>query len=288
MANDKQGIIPMLVGGLGNQMFEVSAGYSISKTQECPHYIPFYTNTNNPHDKNGLLYTETIFKYFGTLLPFAYDTIEMQGYCKLNKYIDHPSFSLYTPYKPWNPLDIKPGTKLTSYYQYYPAMKPFEYELRYLFLRGLQPISKDIESLLNNWDTIAFLHIRRGDYLQHSDTFFILSLEYYSNAVNSLMKENPLVEKIYVVSDDIDWVKKQDLFKHPIFVIANIQNELSTMAFMSLCKGGAICANSSFSWWGAFLGAYSERNPVIVPKRWIKNNSSDPIDLFPSEWIQLE
>jgi hypothetical protein len=57
---------------------------------------------------------------------------------------------------------------------------------------------------------------------------------------------------------------------------------------MSLCKGGAICANSSFSWWGAFLGSYSERNPVIIPKRWIKNNSSDPIDMFPSEWIQLE
>lgn len=51
---------------------------------------------------------------------------------------------------------------------------------------------------------------------------------------------------------------------------------------MSLCYSGAICANSTFSWWGAFLGAYSQRNPVFVPRNWIREKIWN---LFPEEWI---
>ena len=53
---------------------------------------------------------------------------------------------------------------------------------------------------------------------------------------------------------------------------------------MSLCKGGAICSNSTFCWWGAFLGTYEKRNPVFVPKKWI-SVKDDMSNLFPSEWI---
>jgi hypothetical protein len=66
----------------------------------------------------------------------------------------------------------------------------------------------------------------------------------------------------------------------------DIQDELESLALMSLCRKGAICANSTFSWWGAFLGTYGERAPVYVPEKWI----SDPpiVSLFPPEWIILK
>ena len=93
------------------------------------------------------------------------------------------------------------------------------------------------------------------------------------------------VHQILVFSDDIEWVQSQDFFKNPLMKIMNLEDELDTLACMSLCKGGAICANSTFSWWGAFLGSYGERSPVFVPGHWIGNEQ--PVKLFPDEWIVI-
>ena len=62
-------------------------------------------------------------------------------------------------------------------------------------------------------------------------------------------------------------------------------DELYCLAFMSLCLGGAICANSTFSWWGAFLGTYGKRNPIFVPRLWSKVYNTN--GLYPDEWIKL-
>ena len=79
----------------------------------------------------------------------------------------------------------------------------------------------------------------------------------------------------------MEWVKEQEYFNSEIFEQYESSDELESLALMSLCLGGAICGNSTFSWWGAFLGAYSLRNPVFVPKNWIK---MDITCLFPDEW----
>ena len=100
--------------------------------------------------------------------------------------------------------------------------------------------------------------------------------------------------KVFVFSDDIEWVKNQPFFNPPSatppdqtttpFVIIET-DEIETMAYMSLCRGGAICANSSFSWWGAFLGAHQTRSPVYVPRNWMLECQID--GLFPDEWNQI-
>jgi hypothetical protein len=98
-----------------------------------------------------------------------------------------------------------------------------------------------------------------------------------------MASKNP-PSKIYIFSDDSLWVKQQSYFSlNPgLFEFINNKDELETLACMSLCCAGAICANSTFSWWGAFLGAYSIYSPVYIPERWI----SEPVhDLFPEEWI---
>jgi hypothetical protein len=56
---------------------------------------------------------------------------------------------------------------------------------------------------------------------------------------------------------------------------------------MSLCTKAAICANSTFSWWGAYLGAYKFRNKVFVPRDWIKQTQYDINLLVPEEWIKI-
>jgi hypothetical protein len=111
---------------------------------------------------------------------------------------------------------------------------------------------------------------------------FLQPIEYYEKAY-SILVEKANIDKIYIVSDDIAWVKEQPFFKSiPGATFWEDPDELKTLALLSLCVGGAICANSTFSWWGAFLGAHADRKPVIMPEHYFIDA---PVDLFPKEWI---
>ena len=106
-------------------------------------------------------------------------------------------------------------------------------------------------------------------------------MEYYKRAIQILKPINPVI----IVSNDIDWVKTQPYFSDTRYFEIFEGNEIETLSVMSLCTSGAICANSSFSWWGAFLGAHAERNNVIVPSNWVGDNVHS---LFPEEWIRVD
>ncbi len=228
----------------------------------------------------GYDYRETIFRNFGVKkemhVDMARNVCSMSGYT----YFHGGAFSR------WDPATIQPRTFVNGYFQYYPPFTAFESELRYLFLSGIQEYRNKVLEKYTDLANCAFLHIRRGDYLKHPTIHYNQTLEYYEKAVNRLCSEVTVMpKKIYVISDDISWVKSQSFFTaNPIYDIFESADELETMAFMSLCTAGAVCANSTFSWWGAFLGAYGARRPVIVPSRW----HCDPIEsLFPSEWIVM-
>ena len=273
------GIIPWLIGGLGNQMFIAVAGWIAAKYHKCPLYLLKCHKDGNRHNRLGHNYLETIFSKFGIHLEMEY-TLESLQYFMKNGYISHHDKNGYSPY---SFIENSPPLLFHNYYQFYPPMKEHEHEIRSLILEGLSTISLNSE-----FETSAFLHIRRGDYLAISYIHPICSLEYYKEALKHLSGK---VSTVYVLSDDIEWVKEQPCWKEWSdefglhFEIYENQDELQTLKFMSQCKGGAICANSTFSWWGAFLGAYSVRSPVIVPKKW---SLADPIiSLFPQEWIYI-
>jgi hypothetical protein len=277
---NERGMIPSYMGGLGNQIFIVAAAYVASKIHNCPLYIPLNPLSNNKHNRHKNDYTKTVFKYFGQHIPedvsSLINTALQQGY-----FYHAPS----NGFAVWNPTLTTPGTVFHSYYQYYPALEFFEEELRELLLKGIEEQRKEMSAMYDT-SNAAFLHIRRGDYLNHPDIHYLQSMDYYKNALTLLANSPNPPSKIYVLSDDIDWVNQEELFKSDFcgipFSVVNIPNELSSFAFMTCCKAGAICANSTFSWWGAFLGAYSDRNLVVVPQRWI---SDEIVSLFPKEWI---
>ena len=245
-------------------MFIVAAAYVVHKTSGMPLYI--LQNPPNIHNRKGHDYNKTIFKKFGIHLTLLQDDVWSLGYRQ------------YSPgaFSPWFPEEIEPGTCMDGYFQFYPALSLYEESLRKLFLDGL--------SVSQDYSNSAFLHIRRGDYLKFSDIHYIQPLAYYEKAIQLLLSMRT-VDQILVFSDDIEWVKEQDLFKNPLMKIMELDDELDTLACMSHCKAGAICANSTFSWWGAFLGAHGARAPVIVPEKWIANQGI--INLFPDEWIVI-
>jgi len=275
----ERGIIPLFIGGLGNQMFIVSAAFTVQQTIQCPLYLLQSIPSKNPHNKSKYNnnFNKTIFKHFGQHLPFTNNS--MHNLRSLNYKGTHTDATLdIACFERWSPELIEPGTILNSFFQYYPPLKPFENELRNLYLKGLE----GYRSKLGDYSGYAFLHIRRGDYLILA--IHNLSIDYYRDAVSNLQEKG--ISKYIVLSDDTPWVKEQEYFKDPKFEIFESDDELLAMALMSKCTAGAICANSTFSWWGAFLGAHGVRAPVIVPKTWIGGGKDLP-DLCPEEWIHI-
>lgn len=133
------------------------------------------------------------------------------------------------------------------------------------------------------------LHVRRGDY---ADNFMNLlkhglcPLNYYEAAIQYITKhvKNPL---FFIFSDDIDWVRENLKVKSDIHFIDHNRGmeSYNDMRLMSLCKHHII-ANSSFSWWSAWLNPDKEKI-VIAPQRWFANYPVRTSDLIPRRWVQL-
>lgn len=130
------------------------------------------------------------------------------------------------------------------------------------------------------------VHIRRGDYLKADDIYGgICTDEYYQRAIKYI-KKNVVNPKFYFFSDDIEWVKRRyngdDCYYIDSSMFDNYQDWYD-MCLMSSCRHNII-ANSSFSWWGAWLNDNDEKI-VIAPERWL--NNEDTPDIWYDGWIRL-
>ena len=133
------------------------------------------------------------------------------------------------------------------------------------------------------------IHVRRGDYVSNKNTnthHGTSDLAYYKRAVDKLAETETGLE-LFVFSDDLDWCKTNFNFKFPInFVDTNVLiNYHLDMHLMSCCQHNII-ANSSFSWWGAWLNTNPTKK-VIAPQKWFNDNSIDTSDLIPETWMKL-
>lgn len=140
-------------------------------------------------------------------------------------------------------------------------------------------IAKKIKTQTNT----CAVHIRRGDYVSNKKNqaiHGICSLEYYQTAIK-LMDEKYKNMHYFIFSDDISWSKENLNIKNAIYVdTKSIPHE--DLFLMSLCKHN-ITANSSFSWWGAWLNQHLEKT-VIAPKKWFVSKENE---IACSNWIKL-
>lgn len=248
-----------LQGGLGNQLFQYAAA---RMTKGVIIKAPF---AHSGRDYRGSLFNR----------------VESTEECPKDvRILGLESFPKWAPEDYVFPTD----TVLRGYFQYLPAIQSI-----------LPQISQDITTFLaahrdtmrskyaiQNPSSVGFLHVRRGDYLTAPPNLhWIMPITYYTNALTKFDK--PL--RWFVLSDDIAWCKEQDAFtEFSNVTIIDEPDELNGLALMSLCHGGAIIANSTYSWWGAALGAENAGGPVVYPSKWF---SFDKPDIFPSHWIRL-
>lgn len=124
------------------------------------------------------------------------------------------------------------------------------------FINAKQEILRLFKSSNEKID-YGFIHIRRGDYLNLSEYHTNLPISYYIEGMNELD-----FDKYVCVSDDIQWCKEN--IKDIRVSFSENTSEIEDLRLIEKCKGGVI-ANSSFSWWGAYL---SESKNIIIPKNW--------------------
>lgn len=203
------------------------------------------------------------------------------------KIYNEPSFDFQT-----DALSLKSPVYLKGYFQSYKYFIDHKEFIRQLFsfpVNELDGINKELLITIKGSNTIA-IHIRRGDYVSDKITAEYhgsCSLSYYLEAIKLVTSKNKDFTLVFF-SDDSDWVKEQfnDLPYSKIVVEHNKgEDSWKDMLLMSCCSHNII-ANSSFSWWAAWLND-NQSKIVVAPKKWFATMDKNTNDLIPSEWIQL-
>jgi hypothetical protein len=138
------------------------------------------------------------------------------------------------------------------------------------------------EELIFNFENPIALHIRRTDYITNPN-HSTLSLKYYESALKKFSSN----AEVLIFSDDPSWCMEQELFSSDRFSVSQGNSNYMDMCLMTLCKGHII-ANSSFSWWGAWL---SDSDKVIAPSEWFKGSNNEHLDIsdiIPDRWEKIQ
>lgn len=257
-------ISAILMGGLGNYMFQIAVAYAYAKRYEMS--VGFNcAESSGPH-KHITEYDNNVLK--------KVDLYHVRDY----KAIQHNETSFN--YQPIPKYDN--NVLLYGYFQSEKYFKDYENDIRELFMSYDIELSNEINNILTNHNTCS-IHVRRGDYLKYPDHHPTQTVEYYTNAIH-LINEDAV---FLVFSDDIGWCKEHFKSIPRNFKFIEGYKDYEDLYIMSKCNDNII-ANSTFSWWGAWLNN-NQNKKVIAPKKWfgplMKNNNTD--DLYCEGWIKI-
>ncbi len=294
-------IVVKLIGGLGNQMFQYAAGRSLADVLETELFVDVSALEQDPagaytprryelgeFNIRANIATQEVLSNFDFNTPRWIR--KLQSF--FPAYSTHMIFNESTAkfHKQFYKLPL--NTYLNGYWQnekYFVSIRDkliSEFELKAPKSSSYLTLLKTITSC----ESVS-LHIRRGDYvsLQSANLYHgVLSKEYYQNAV-LYFTEQKRNFCYFVFSDDLDWCKKNLDFIHTCTYVNGSQFGLSVheeLLLMSMCKHNII-ANSSFSWWAAWLNNYSQKT-VLAPAQWFNTKQSQPSELLLNTWKKIK
>tara|TARA_B110000208_G_scaffold191873_1_gene260652 strand:+ start:1072 stop:1893 length:822 start_codon:yes stop_codon:yes gene_type:complete len=268
-----------LLGGIGNQLFQIFNLISYALTYNTD----FYFENKNPLGKRPY-YWDTLFKNLKQYIT----PIKR----KIHKYKEKDFYYTKIPDNIHNN-----NVKFIGYYQSYKYFKHNQSKIiKLIDLDHQQKVVKDKYLNIYNLNNLISLHFRIGDFKKIKEYHPIQDIQYYISALNKIKKQVNL-SKVDILcffeEKDINLVNKniqllENNFKDSNFIKINTKiSDYEQFLLMSLCKHNII-ANSTFSWWAAYLNKYPNKI-VIYPSIWfgIKNSSLNTQDLFPSNWIKV-
>ena len=233
------------MGGLGNMMFQSAMLYAYSKKYKYEHYLNL--NHNGTLHKLPNTYKDNIFR------NFKFTEISSVDGCKL---YEQPDEMRPCGYLKFNDSDYG-SIAFKGFFQSYKYFESYEKEIQSLF----SPSDKILAYLNKKYkpNNKVSIHIRRGDYVNLSEFHHNLNIDYYKNSVDYFRGSEFLV-----FSDDIEWCKKE--LNGEKFTFVSGEADYIDLYLMSLCKNNII-ANSTFSWWAAYLNTNSDKK-VVYPNKW--------------------
>ena len=287
-------IIAHLIGGLGNQMFQYAAARALAAKRNT--ILLLDISSFDSYTLHQGFELDRIFS--GDFIPAKKSDVQQilgwQSPNSVRSYLHRPALSwlrkkslAIEPYfEHWQGFEhLSADTYLSGYWQsehYFSSVQDLIRE-DFCFSTPMNAENLALANRIVNSEAIS-LHVRRGDYIKNS-AYASCSLDYYQSAIDRLAKQYEL-PTFFIFSDDIKWVKENLKIEHSHVYIDNNHGDQSynDMRLMSLCKHNII-ANSSFSWWGAWLNA-NDSKIVIAPKKWF-NTDLNSKDLIPSSWVRL-
>lgn len=287
--------IVRISGGLGNQMFQYAFG--VAANADLFDVTGFQTN----HYRNFDLDLYNIERNFATekqvrgclnevrlknILPrFIRKCLKMDKYvCLRTNRAKEKQINRYQP----ELLQLSGNVYYDGFFQSDKYFKPFREKLLHDFRlkEALDEANKQMLERISQNNAVA-VHIRRGDYLHKKSPFTYLDTDYYQKAMAYIAErvENP---HFFIFSNDAEWVR-QNIHTSLAQTIVEINDEKHgyfDLELMRNCRH-AIIANSTFSWWGAWLCTNPDKI-VVAPKQWFRPDADEYSgDIVPDEWVKI-
>jgi hypothetical protein len=249
--------------GLGNNLFQIAAAYGVA-VRDIKVPVFEFDNTHRMHS-NIESYSDNIFRN----LNFVKKLTNFHSYNERNFHYDEIPKLNY-------------NLKLFGYYQSEKYFENCKSEIRKIF--EIDDITR--KKLIEKYSDIISLdtcsvHVRRGDYLKSSGAHPTQDIDYYKKAFDIFDKKITYL----IFSDDINWCKNNFNFLNKKIFIEN-SKDYEDIYLMSLCNNNII-ANSTFSWWGAWLNLNKSKK-VIAPNKWFGlNRKLNTKNLYCKDWILI-
>ena len=273
-------------GGLGNQLFQLAFGLEASQANNTNLIldVSWYKNIPDQSTKRS--------EYLSKLAPdiFKIEDVNeikrrLKNQASLSQKVGLKKIHIKEKYGKYNSSFL--GYEHAYFDGYWHSYK---YLIKDLIANKIQldseqgNLTKQFQENILNTNSVM-MHIRRGDYLLSSNQNILLNKEYYDRAIQHMLDVKNNIE-LFIFSDDIDWVKKNWQFNAPANYIKKIDfhdSSIEELKLMTMCKNHII-ANSTFSWWAAWLGKHQEQI-VISPKYWLDDNFKITENLIPKSWL---
>lgn len=291
-------VISQLIGGLGNQMFQYAAGRAVSLELGVPLQLDISGFANY-----GLHQGFELQRVFNCSVEFANEVdvrniLGWQSSPIVRRVLSRQNMAMFRRaglivephFHYWPGINkISPDAYMAGYWQSEKYFSKVACQIRedFSFRVPMNSQNAEMAGHISRVNAVS-LHVRRGDYASNpktAATHGVCSLDYYREAIHHIAK---YVEKphFFVFSDDINWVKNNlEIDFTCVYVNHNQAAEsFNDMRLMVLCQSHII-ANSSFSWWGAWLNPREDKI-VIAPRHWFVNQK-DTQDLIPGNWTRL-
>lgn len=303
-------ILVRLMGGLGNQMFQYAFAKSVSIRKGTELKIDLSLLGEQDKKIDNLVVRHFDLDVFHLDTPIAsQNEVELYNGSSNPKLSDRLKFKLnrfFYKYKlviqkenEFNQLqlaNIEDNSCVVGRWQSELFFEEYKAQIKKLYnFNSFTPNQFSVNVSRNIMaETSVGIHVRRGDYVTnpiYSEGIGALSVQYYYDAIeilkNKLSEPNTTVT-YYFISDDIEWCKKTFSRMRNVQFVEQEKTKtgyVSDMWLMTLCKH-IIISNSTFAWWGAYLG---EKNDgiIIAPKIWAKKKNFTPDNIIPKRWLTI-